>query len=472
MPAPTPVTRFAPSPTGLLHLGNARTALLNALAARGGGGRFLLRIEDTDLARSERELERRVLDDLEWLGLAWDEGPDVGGPHAPYRQSERTTSYAQALARLDAGGYTYPCFCTPAELAVARRAQLARGAAPRYPGTCRELSAAARDARHTRGLESAVRFRVPAGRTIAFEDVVHGPQRFASDDIGDFIVQRTDGSAAFFFSNALDDATMGVTLVLRGDDHLANTPRQLLLLEALGYAPPQYGHVALLLGMDGAPLSKRHGAASLHDFRERGFLPEALRNHLVRLGHTVEQDGWLDDAALASAFALARLGRAPARFDEAQLMHWQKLAVTHAPPARLVEWLRPHLAGQPDGSRLDDFVALVRGNIVLPADARDWAGRLGALPPCMDESARAAVLEAGGDFFAAALTAFEQHGADLRPLARAITAATGRKGAALYKPLRAALTGRLDGPELAPIFVYLGPDAVRTRFAAAEALAR
>ncbi|HSN71635.1 MAG TPA: glutamate--tRNA ligase family protein, partial [Steroidobacteraceae bacterium] len=214
----TCITRFAPSPTGLLHLGNARTALLNALAAHQSGGRFLLRIEDTDEARGSRELEHRLLDDLAWLGVHWDEGPDVGGANGPYRQSERNASYQTALAQLERQGLVYPCFCTQAELALARRTQLAAGQAPRYPGTCRELSAAEQSERQSRGVPAALRFRVPSGRTVTFIDRVHGEQRFASDDIGDFVIRRADGSMAFFFANAVDDAQMGVNLVLRGAD--------------------------------------------------------------------------------------------------------------------------------------------------------------------------------------------------------------------------------------------------------------
>ncbi len=187
---------------------------------------------------------------------------------------------------LDAAGLTYPCFCTPAELNISRKRQLAAGQPPRYAGTCRNLTQEERADRLVRGLPAALRFRVPEGQIVSFVDVVHGEQRFNSSDIGDFIIRRTDGSTAFFFSNAVDDALMGVTLVLRGDDHMTNTPRQILILQALNLRIPQYAHVALLLGMDGAPLSKRHGDTSLRDLRERGYLPGALRNHLVRLGHS------------------------------------------------------------------------------------------------------------------------------------------------------------------------------------------
>src|SRR5215469_15038325 len=282
------VTRFAPSPTGELHVGNARTALFNLLLARHAEGRFLLRVEDTDSERSLDAHTQGLMADLRWLGIEWDAGPDREDERGPYRQSQRGALYAQDFATLERTGAVYPCFCTALELELARRAQLAAGRAP------------------------------PAER-IAFVDLVHGPQSFLSDDIGDFVVRRTDGTAAFFFSNAVDDARMGVTLVLRGEDHLTNTPRQLLILAALGLTAPGYGHVALLVGADGAPLSKRHGAVSVREYRERGYLPTAIVNHLFRLGHSSPVHGLLTLTEMAHAFDPAHLGRAPSRFDEQQL---------------------------------------------------------------------------------------------------------------------------------------------------------
>ncbi|MCX7053932.1 MAG: glutamate--tRNA ligase family protein, partial [Proteobacteria bacterium] len=247
MPATAQITRFAPSPTGALHLGNARTALFSWLAARASGGRFVLRVEDTDAGRSQDALLERQLDELRWLGITWDEGPGVGGPHGPYRQSERGSIYAEALAKLEANDQTYPCFCSPEELQLSRKTQLAAGRPPRYARTCAGLSAAEVQRRMDSGKAPAIRFRVPDHRTVEFVDRVHGPQRFRSDDIGDFVIRRADGSVAFFLGNAVDDSVMGITLVLRGDDHLANTPRQLLLLEALGMPLPAYGHLPLVL---------------------------------------------------------------------------------------------------------------------------------------------------------------------------------------------------------------------------------
>lgn len=465
------VTRFAPSPTGHVHLGNARTALLNYLAARKTGGRFILRVEDTDEARSSENFMRELFEDLRWLGLEWDEGPDVGGPHAVYRQQQRRAIYEEWLTKLDAAGLTYPCFCTPAELNISRRQQLAAGKPPRYAGTCRVLTEEQRVERLVRGQPAALRFRVPNGELVTFNDVVHGEQRFASDDIGDFIIRRADGSTAFFFSNAIDDALMGVTLVLRGDDHLTNTPRQMLLLQALKLPVPRYAHVALLVGMDGSPLSKRHGALSLRDLRKRGFLPGAVRNHLVRLGHSCVTDGWLDEAAMRADFDLTRLGRAAAKFDEAQLCHWQKEAVAHLRPEQFETWVKDELPAGLDGPQRAAFLAAVRHNVEFPADMKLWVdvafGKLPALTP----QARAAISEAQGGFFATAADVLGRPGAQFKPATKEIGELTQRKGPALFMPLRAALTGVTHGPELAPFFALIPADVVKARLEVARQLA-
>src|SRR5579885_660792 len=297
-------TRFAPSPTGEIHVGNARTALFSALLAARDGGTFILRIEDTDAARSLASHEEQMRADLGWLGVHWQEGPDVGGPKGPYRQSERGAIYAGHLEQLAQQGKVYPCFCTTLELEVSRKTQLAAGKPPRYAGTCAKLSTPEIEARLARGLKPALRFRVPEQGETVFIDLVRGRQVFAHHDIGDFIVRRADGSPAFFFSNAVDDAHMGVTHVLRGEDHLANTPRQLLLLAALGLQAPQYAHLSLIVGQGGAPLSKREGGGSLKELRAEGVLPEALLNYLARLGHTCSDNTFLDFAALAKGFSI------------------------------------------------------------------------------------------------------------------------------------------------------------------------
>ncbi|HLF23712.1 MAG TPA: glutamate--tRNA ligase, partial [Burkholderiales bacterium] len=306
-------TRFAPSPTGLLHLGNVRTALFNYLFARRHGGIFLLRLEDTDAMRGHEKYAVALMEDLRWLGLQWDEGPQAGGTHGPYEQSRRGEIYRRYFVQLDEQGLAYPCFCCEHELSIARKTAIAAGRPPRYSGKCRALSPEDVRARFAQGVPATLRFRVPEGRTVTFEDRVRGPQSFATDDIGDFVIRRSDGTPAFFFCNAIDDAVMGVTLVVRGEDHLTNTPRQLMLLEALGLPVPQYAHIALVVGADGAPLSKRTGGKSVQELRTAGFLPSAVNNYLARLGHTYDANDFMSLEVLAQNFDLERLHRAPAR---------------------------------------------------------------------------------------------------------------------------------------------------------------
>jgi glutamyl-tRNA synthetase len=461
-------TRFAPSPTGSLHLGNARTALFNFLAARSSGGRFILRIEDTDAERSADHLLQQQLADMRWLGLQWDEGPDVGGPHAPYRQSGRAANYATAVASLEARGLAYPCFCSPEELQLSRRAQLAAGRPPRYARTCAELSAEEVARRLAAGQRPALRFRVPDHRSVEFDDLIHGPQRAATDDIGDFVICRADGSAAFFLGNALDDAAMGVSLVLRGDDHLANTPRQILLLQSLGLEVPRYGHLPLLLAPSGKPLSKREQAASLHDLREQGFFSGAIRNYLVRLGHACGHDAWLELADMPKHFDLTRTSHSAARFDEAQLRHWQREALSRASGDEVRAWLGPRLERVGDVAQQQAFVTAVRGNVLLPADADVWVRAACDEELVSSAEAAAQVAAAGATFFAAAAAAWPAHSADFKAWTHAVTAATGRKGAALFMPLRAALTGETHGPELAPFMALMGPDRVAHRLVSAR----
>jgi nondiscriminating glutamyl-tRNA synthetase len=454
----TVVTRFAPSPSGALHLGNARTALFNFLLARRHGGRFVLRIEDTDALRTQEAMVGALCADLAWLGLDWDEGPDRPGPHAPYRQSQRTALYQQYFERLESEQLAYPCFCSNLELDLARRAQLAAGRPPRYAGTCRELTAAERAARLGEGRKPSLRFRVPAGQRIEFEDLVHGAQSYLSDDIGDFIIRREDGSAAFFFSNALDDALMGVTHVLRGEDHLSNTPRQRLLLQALALPPPRYGHVSLLVGEDGTPLSKRHGATGVRELRDAGYASQAVCNHLFRLGHSTPLNQMLSAAQMAAAFDLRHLQRAPAHFELSQLRHWQSEWVHGLTAGQARDWLRPILPPDLSSERADAFIAAVLPNIVLAEDARLWQQIIFGEALSYEEPALRTAREAGPEFFTAAANAISDR-ADIG----ALRSATGRKGAAFFMPLRAALTGRLHGPELAPLLAAMPAERVRAR---------
>jgi glutamyl-tRNA synthetase len=466
-------TRFAPSPTGLLHLGNVRTALFSWLAARGAGGRFVLRLEDTDAMRGHEKYARKLEDDLRWLGLDWDEGPGAGGAAGPYAQSERGPIYREYFARLEAQGHAYPCFCSEHELEISRRSAIAAGRPPRYSGRCRALTGGQVAERFARGEPATLRFRVVEGETVAFEDRVRGPQAFATSDIGDFIIRRSDGTPAFFFCNALDDALMGVTLVVRGEDHLTNTPRQMLLLRALGLPVPDYAHLALVTGQDGQPLSKRTGSKAVEELRAEGYLPLAVNNYLARLGHTCEDNALLSMAALASGFALERLHRAPSRYDEQQLRHWQKEAVLKASPDELSAWLTSytdahgrHLEALASPGRIALFVETVRDNIVLPDDALEWAERLfGDGAP--RHEAREAIRAAGVAFFKIARDHAEQDNEDFRAYAQALSLAAHVKGKALYLPLRAALTGVTHGPGMDRLWKLLGPGRIRQRLDAA-----
>ena len=463
-------TRFAPSPTGNLHLGNLRTALFSALHAWSVQGSFLLRIEDTDAERSSAEFSDRLQNDLRWFGLDWQEGPGVGGDAGPYLQSERGAIYADYYERLLESGEAYLCFCSQEQLAAARASQRAAGRPPRYPGTCAHLSREAAEARRQAGEPHTLRFRVPQGESIAFDDLVRGTQTFRSDDIGDFVIRRADGTPAFFFCNAIDDALMGVTHVWRGEDHISNTPRQLLLLRALGLREPSYGHLALIVGDDGAPLSKRHGATSLGELREQGYFAAALNNYLARLGHSYTDDGLLDMLGLASGFDPARLGRAAARFDTAQLDHWQSLALAAADETTLLQWSGTACDVVPVDRRTA-FLAAIRDNVSFPDDVRLWAQAVFTDPLPLDAQAEVVLRAAPPVLFEAALEALPMHAGDFRAWAKAVGVAAGVKGRELFMPLRAALTGQTHGPEMARVFPLMETARIGERLQAAARIA-
>lgn len=464
MSGETVKTRFAPSPSGMLHLGNVRTALFNWLTARREGGVFLLRIEDTDAARSSEEALDALGEDLRWLGLHWDEGPCVGGDTGPYRQAERAAIYRRYYDQLERRGLAYPCFCSPAELSVARETQLAAGKPPRYLGTCAGLTDAERRAREERGLAAALRFRVPTGRIIEFMDLVRGAQRYATEDIGDFVIRRADGSAAFFFTNAVDDALMGVTHVLRGEDHLSNTPRQLLLLEGLSLRTPRYGHIPMVVGEDGSPLSKRHGSVGVRELRERGYLPIAVHNTLARLGHYYEETGFMTMAGLAATFEHGRIGHAPAHFDWSQLDHWQKEALAHADADVLWAWMGGPVRQLVPETAKSAFIQTIRCNIAMPEDALEWARIIHADPLPYSDAASTVLAQVEAGFFQRAFEVLDDRAADYPGFVAKLQERVAVRGKRLFQPLRAALTGRLDGPELAALFLLLGADRIRRRF--------
>ncbi len=469
-------TRFAPSPTGQLHLGNVRTALFSYLLARRHHGIFLLRFEDTDLERSAAELEPGMMEDLRWLGLQWQEGPEVGGEHAPYRQSERLPIYERLFAALERSDLVYPCFCSEERLAEMRRDQEAAGQPPRYDGTCARLSHAEAEVRIAAGERPTLRFRVPEDEEICFDDLVRGPQCFRTAEIGDFVVRRSDGTPAFFFSNVVDDALMGVTHVIRGEDHLSNTPRQLLILEALSLPAPRYAHAPLLVDREGKPLSKRRGSPTLQSLRERGYLPGAVLNYLARLGHHYENEAWMDLEELANAFSMEEMGRSPAQYAEEQLLHWQRETIHQLPDTALWRWIvegAPETADLVAGEIRGPFVRAVRDNLLFPADALDLARRLFTDPPLMDDDARRVIDSTPAALFDAALAVQEEAREDaFSEFARAVGKRAGMKGKNLFMPLRAALTGMCHGPEMSRIWILMDADAVRRRLQAARQMSK
>jgi glutamyl-tRNA synthetase len=464
-------TRFSPSPTGMIHLGNARAALFSALFAAKNKGTFILRIEDTDMVRSEEQYVDGLQKDLHWLDVNWQEGPGVDGDYGPYWQSQRQEFYAKYYKILEEKQAIYPCFCTDQELNLARKLQLSKGQAPRYGGTCRKLSPEEIANRIAEGKKPAWRFSIPLHQTIEFTDTVKGVQQFKSDDIGDFIVRRADGTAPFLFCNAIDDAMMKVTHVLRGEDHLANTPRQIMILNSLSLSVPQYGHLSLIVGDDGSPLSKRHGSFSVHEMREKGYLPIAIINYLARLGHTCDTQELLPFAELAKHFQLDKLSRSPARFDLVQLSFWQKMAVQALDVQGLWRWLGEHIANQVPETMRQLFAETIKSNIEFPEDAIMWEKIFFHEHANIAEPEAKIIHEAGEQFFVEAELAVDKYGKDLPAILAEMKQTLGLSGKKLFMPLRVALTGKTHGPELVHIAELLGINKMKHRLSRAFKLA-
>jgi nondiscriminating glutamyl-tRNA synthetase len=459
--------RFAPSPSGHLHVGNVRTALFNWLLARGREGTFILRIEDTDVERSTLESDAAILDDLRWLGLDWDEGPEVGGPVGPYRSSERLGKYQSRAHVLLEEGRAYYCFCTPEQLETERKAALAANLPPKYSGRCAQIDPAEANDRVRAGEQAAIRFRTPDHREVLFRDLVRGDIRFHTDVIGDQVLLRSDGYPAYNFAVVVDDGLMGVTHVVRGEDHISNTPRQLLIYEALGFAPPEFGHVAMVLGPDHTKLSKRHGAVSVDEFREKGYLPEALLNYLALLSWSPgEGQELVSLAEMARRFSLRDVGHSASVFDEEKLAWVNRHYLKNANPARLAELSIPYLerAGYIKGPLTSEGLAYL-GNIVpvfsTSVDRLDQVPqRLRQLFEYSAESAlehpeiraevgaqaaRHVIDTLAHELGAAPRLADKQ---TFRAIADRVKEKTGQKGRGLFHPIRIALTGASDGPEL------------------------
>jgi glutamyl-tRNA synthetase len=474
--------RFAPSPTGYLHVGGARTALFNWLFARRQGGVFVLRLEDTDVERSSWDMVEGILDGLRWLGLDWDEGPKIGGPYGPYFQSERLDRYRAMAERLVSQGSAYYCYCTADELA-ARRAAAGQGASGwQYDRTCCRLTPDEIAARARDRLPRAIRFKVPE-EPIRFDDLVHGPIEIAGVNIEDFVILRSDGHPTYHLSVVCDDVEMAITHVVRGDDHISNTPKQILLYRAAGAAVPQFAHVPLILGPDRKRLSKRHGATSVMEYARQGFLPEAMFNFLALLGWSPGSDRELfTREELVNAFGLEGISGGNAVFNPDKLDWFSQQHIARLAPDALALRLKPLLeaAGlwraeyltdrhawffavlellKPRAKRLGDFAVQGRFFFTDAVDYDEAAADAHLRVPGMD--GHLAALDAAF----AALPSFDS--GSIEVAVRATAEARGVKAATLIHGVRVAVTGKTVSPGLFDVLGLLGRETVRRRLTAA-----
>lgn len=457
--------RFAPSPTGQLHIGNVRTALFNWLFARQQGGTFILRIEDTDIERSEARYETQLMEDLKWLGIDWDEGPDVGGPYPPYRQSDKTDVYRSYAERLIREQKAYYCFCTAEELEREREHAMAEQRQPNYSGKCRKIDPAEAERRRAAGEPAAIRLKIPE-RPIRFHDIVRGNVEFSNEVVGDPIIIRSSGVPIYNYVVVIDDADMKVTHVIRGDDHISNTPKQVAVYEALGLPVPEFAHLSTILGPDRERLSKRHGATSMANFREMGILPEALMNYLALLGWAPtggDREIFPKDE-LIKEFSLERVTPSPAVFDTEKLYWLNRHYIKQSPPERIRQM----------GTEMLQHAGLLPAN--LSSAITNWANsvvdllapyvdKLGQLPEkakiiFSNDPAAAMALPDNTEAFAndkakAVAQAFAKRVASESPLTPErfktimdeIKAETGAKGKDLFHPVRIMLIGSHSGPD-------------------------
>lgn len=467
-------TRFAPAPSGSIHVGNARTALFSWLYARRNGGRFVLRIEDTDRKRSTDEGMAVVLDSLRWLGLEWDEGPEVGGPFAPYRQSERLQSYRDAVDALVASGRAYPCYCTPEELEDRNAAARARGETPGYDGRCRTLSADERAAFEAEGRAKAFRFAM-SGNDVTVPDLIHGDTHFAGQDLRDFVLLRNDGTPTYLLAAPVDDVAMGLTHVIRGDDLLPSTARQIELIEALGARPPRYGHLPLIVGPNQQPLSKRHGSVSVEWFRDEGYLPEALVNYLALLGWSFDAETTfftLDE--LVGKFDLGRVSHNPAAFDRDKLRWMNGHYIRESPDERLAVLLHERL--ETDGVEADQAVVaaavpLVKERMHTIREGADYLRFLFVERVEPDEKAAKLLGPDQADLLreaASRLEAVEDWTTpEIESVLRALQQERGLSPRHAFQPIRGAVTGTLVSPPLFESLALLGKARTLARLRAA-----
>jgi glutamyl-tRNA synthetase len=458
--------RFAPSPTGPLHVGGARTALFNWLFARRHGGTFILRIEDTDRSRSTDENIGLIVDALRWLGLDWDEGPPTPG----YRQTERFELYREHAARLVAAGRAYYCDCPPAQLEAERKAAEARRQTFRYSGRCRD-----------RGLTAgALRLRIPDAGTTVVHDLVHGPVEFDHGQLDDWILVRTDGTPTYNFGVVIDDVTMRISHVIRGNDHLSNTPKQVLCYEALDYPVPAFAHVSMILGPDRARLSKRHGATSVQAYREQGILPEAMVNYLARLGWSHGDQEIFTRAELIERFDIKDVSSSGAVFDQAKLEWLSHEYIKASDGARLAALVRPFLAEAglpaPDDARLAAMLETLRERARTLREMVEVGRFYFERPAAYEEPSRARLFTPAGaerlDVLLARLEALEPFTAPaIETLYRDLATALGLKLVDVAQLTRLAVTGRTASPPLFDVLALLGRPEVLARLRAARAAA-
>ena len=478
--------RFAPSPTGPFHIGGARSALFNWLLARRYGGQLILRIEDTDLERSSRESEENIKAALRWLGMEWDEGIDVGGDHGPYGQTERLPIYAEYTERLLASGKAYRCYCTDEELEAERQALMAKGETPRYMGKCRNLSVAEEQELIAAGRKPTVRFRVPENQNITFHDAVRGTVSFDSNGIGDFVIVKSDGLPVYNYAVVLDDALMEVTHVIRAEEHLSNTPRQILIYQALGLPLPTFGHISLILGKDRSKMSKRHGATSVDQYKALGYLPAAVVNFLALLGWAPpgEQELFSSDELIA-LFSLDHVAKNPAVFDIDKLNWINSQYLKKMSLEEIADMALPHLrqagmigddlsAEQLDWVR--QVVAAVREYVSFIAQIPEHAAVFFHDDIAMENEETAAILKdpdverVMAEFLAKLSQLDTITGEQVHATLKAIGKELKLGGKKVFMPVRVALTGKMHGPELVALIPLLGVERTIDRIRHSMAL--
>ncbi len=470
--------RFAPSPTGKLHIGNARTAILNWLFARHSGGRLILRIEDTDLERSSKESEEGIYRDLIWLGIDWDEGPDIGGEFGPYRQMERTDIYGKYIDSLLGKGHAYHCFCTLEELDEMReKAQAAGKTDVWYDGRHRNLTAGEKEAFIAQGRKPVVRLKYP-DEDISFHDIVKGDLTFPAGSTGDFVIARSDGTPTYNFVVVIDDGLMKISHVIRGDDHLSNTPKQIAVYRALGWQAPQFAHIPMILGDDRTRLSKRHGATSVQGYCEAGFLPAALINFMSLLSWSSPSgDEILSLERLVEEFDFSRVSKSPAVFDNEKLAWMNGMYIRALPLSRLTDLCLPYLekAGYPlpQRDKLEQIVSLVQDNLERLKDCVEklefvFADRVApATPDAVRMIEKESTPKVFWSFLRQADKVEHLDFAQFRKIMKTVSNETGVMGKDLWMPVRVALTGDIHGPDLPKVVDIFGKERCKKRIESA-----